>query len=250
MNGSGRGRKPIALQLSGNEIHIWTVKTKAPLPVVAALKHVLTASEAERAARFRFRSLEDSYIVVHGALRYVLGGYLDVDPAAVQFVYGPKGKPELAFPSQFNLSHSGDLAVIGLTAHCEIGIDLEQIRPLSDIEQIANRFFQREEAAEILSLPQTEREHAFFCCWTRKEAYIKAIGDGLSAPLDGFRVTVQPSEPVRIIHVNNDAAAADDWSLHDVLIASDYAAAVAYRDRPRPLSLYSVPELADYPGRS
>src|SRR5262249_7275622 len=153
-----------------------------------------------------------------GALRYLLGHYLHCDPAKVSLVYGLKGKPAVESPSslQFNMTHSGDLAVIAFTVHREIGVDVEQIRPLADMQQIANRFFCTEEATEIMSAPQTERERAFFLCWTRKEAYIKATGDGLSAPLGSFRVTVQHDRPARFIHIQHNETEAKAWMLHDL----------------------------------
>lgn len=99
-----------------------------------------------------------------------------------------------------------------------------------------------------MSLPPSERERAFFCAWTRKEAYIRAIGDGLSVPLDGFRVTAQPNVPVRFVHLGHDTTAAEGWMLHDLCLASDYAAALAYCDRQRPLSIFSIVDLAQFLG--
>ena len=102
---------------------------------------------------------------------------------------------------RFNISHSGGLAVFAFTLDCEVGVDVEEIRELKDLAEIAARFFCAEETAELMSLPADQRTAAFFRCWTRKEAYIKAIGDGLSAPLDGFAVTLGRDEPARLIHL-------------------------------------------------
>jgi 4'-phosphopantetheinyl transferase len=113
------------------------------------------------------------------------------------------------------------------------------------MQQIANHYFAAEEAAELMLLPENEREPAFFRCWTRKEAYIKAIGDGLSCALDSFQVTFLPNMPSRLIHIGGDRVAAEMWSLHDLCLAPGYAAALAYRDRERSLSIFPIPDLAE-----
>ena len=118
------------------------------------------------------------------------------------------------------------------------------MRPTAGAQDIADRFFCPEEAAEIRSLPPSERERAFFRCWTRKEAYIKAIGDGLSAALNGFRVTVQPGEPARLVHIAHDTVVAQAWTLDDLTPSADFLAALAYRDRPRSVSTFLIDDPA------
>jgi 4'-phosphopantetheinyl transferase len=205
--------------LAGRGIHVRPITTVASREVTARFEPVLSPDERTRAAAFRFPHLRDSFILARGALRILLARYLDLAPAAIQFAYGPKGKPALAAPSllDFNASHSGNLAVFAFTAGCEIGIDIERIRPVPGLQNIADRFFSRREAAELLSLPENHRDQAFFQCWTRKEAYIKATGEGLSAPLD------RPQAP--------------DWKLCDLQLTPGYAAALAYRDAERPLTI-------------
>jgi 4'-phosphopantetheinyl transferase len=229
-------------QLSQENIHVWTFPSTAADDTVAALARVLNAEETERAARFQFAHLRDSFVIAHGVLRFLLGRYLKIDPAKVQFSFGSKGKPAATEASglQFNMTHSGALTAIALATRCEIGFDVEKIRPLSDMLQIAERYFCQEEAAELRSLPGELRENAFFCCWARKEAYIKAIGAGLSAPLNGFRVTVDPKAVPRFIHINNDIAEANLWELHDLNLTSGYAAALAYRAPRRALCFFPI----------
>jgi len=240
-------RAIFSFELWGNEIHTWAFPTKASNDVVATFERVLVTEETDRASRFHFRHLYESFVIARGALRFLLGRYLNCSPAELRFIYGWRGKPALASASgiQFNMTHSGNLAVIALTLGREIGVDVEQIRPLSDMQHIADRFFCPEEASEIMSLPQTERDRAFFCCWTRKEAYIKATGDGLSTPLNNFRVTVRPNIPARFVHLEHNSNAAKAWTLHDIQVAARYAAALAYRDAQRPLSVFPVVDLAD-----
>ena len=135
--------------------------------------------------------------------------------------------------------------MFAFTRGCEIGIDLEQIRPLQDMQDMADRFFSAEEARELRSLAADERERAFFLCWTRKEAYIKAIGDGLSAPLDGFRVSIKPGQPARFIHLAHEENPAKHWSLHDLDLAPDYAGALAYWDAERAVKVLPLIDPAE-----
>jgi 4'-phosphopantetheinyl transferase len=231
-----------SFELSDSKIDLWSFSTKASRHVVARFERVLAPEERDRAFRFRFHHLYVSFVVGRGILRYLLGHYLHCDPAKVCLVYGLNGKPALASPSsiRFNATHSGGLGAIAVSLYREIGVDVEQIRQLPDMQQIAEHFFGPEEASEIMSLPRTERECSFFSCWSRKEAYIKATGDGLSAPLPSFRVTVRPDVAARFVHVQQNVDEARAWTLHDLKLAFGYAAALAYRDQQRSLSLYSV----------
>jgi 4'-phosphopantetheinyl transferase len=236
-----------SLELIRRMVHVWPVRTVASNDITWWLEQVLVPDEKERAARFRFDHLRHSFILARGALRILLGRYLNASPAGIQFKYGSKGKPSLAAPPlvDFNASHSGGLAVFAFTAHCEIGVDVEQIRPLPDMQNIADRFFCSEEAAELMSLTANQREHAFFRCWTRKEAYIKAISDGLSAPLNDFCVTVQAGQRARFIHIAQDASDAKNWTLSDLELDPNYAAALAYRDAERPVVVSPVIDPAE-----
>jgi len=231
-----------SFELPVNTVHIWSFPTKASPHVVATFERDLAPEERDRALRFRFHHLHESFVIARGALRQLLGHYLDCNPAGVSFVYRSNGKPAVESPAclQFNMTHSGDLAVIALTLKRELGVDMEKIRPLPDMQAIANRFFCPEEASDVMSFPQAERERAFFLCWTRKEAYIKATGEGLSAALDTFRVTIHPDIPPRFLYIQHNETEAQAWTLHDLQVAVGYAAALAYRDQPRLLHVRSV----------
>ena len=230
----------VEYQLTGRAVHVWPVSTQASAAVVEWFESILAPSETERAARFRFEHLRRSFIISRGVLRLLLGRYTKTEPRDIEFAYGSKGKPTLASPGrlQFNTSHSGDVVLFAFTLDCEIGVDVEAIRPMPDIEDIAKRFFCAEETAELMALPGDQRETGFFLCWTRKEAYIKATGEGLSTPLDAFRVTLHPGEPASIVHLERDADAARAWTMHDLASVPEYAAALAYRDSPRPLETF------------
>ena len=229
-------------------VHIWAIQTKVPSAAVAQCEECLTPEEVTRAARFGLDGPRHSFIVARGSLRRLLGKYLAADPLGIPLAYTPKGKPVLALDTRmnFNVTHSSDMAAIALALDCRIGIDLEEIRPLPDLEDIAKRFFCSEESAEILSYSARERESSFFRCWTRKEAYIKAVGEGLHMPLDSFRVAVKSGDCAKFIHIGGDAKAAEAWTLHDLNLASNCAAAVAYEDRVRSLTVFPVDDPVEF----
>ncbi|HEY1950869.1 MAG TPA: 4'-phosphopantetheinyl transferase superfamily protein [Bryobacteraceae bacterium] len=234
-------------KLHGRVIEIWIFPTETSDAACAKFERLLAPDEKVRAERFRFDRLRKSFIATRGALRCLLGRYLSLPPASLEFHYGSKGKPTLApaMGIDFNATHSGDLAAFAFTLGSQLGIDLEHVHPLAEMQDIAGRFFCPEEAAELASLSPDDREAAFFRCWTRKEAYIKAIGDGLSAPLDAFRVTLHPNELARFVHIAHDTNVAQAWTLHDLRLSPGYAAALAYHDRERPLSLFQLADPAE-----
>ncbi len=216
-------------------VDIWPFGLSAPDPVITVFQKLLDSEEATRASRFHFEHLRRSFVIAHGALRLLLGHYLSVDASDIRFSMGQRGKPRLdpAGRLRFNLSHSGAVAILALTLDCEIGVDVEKVHPMEDMSGIATRFFCREEAAELMSLAPSEQHSAFFRCWTRKEAYVKAIGDGLHAPLDRFRVSIRPDVAARLIQIEESTTAAEAWTLHDIDAVQHYSAALAYKDAPR-----------------
>lgn len=206
---------PKSLSLNPGEVHVWRAELQPPLDVQRAFLRTLDGDERERANRFHFEKHRRRFIVARGFLRSLLGEYLDTKPEDVRFRYGPYGKPSLAgehaaSPLRFNMSHSHEMALFAFVNDQEIGIDVEHLNREFEGEEIARRFFTPNEVRGILSAPPPERATAFFRCWTRKEAYIKALGSGLSQPLDQFDVNCVP-----------------DWSLIDIEVGDDYAAAVA-----------------------
>lgn len=211
------------------EIHVWHRSLAISAGDHESLLALLAPEERERAARFRFETDRDAFIASHGWLRTLLGRYLRADPRGIEFIFGRHGKPAIyGAPVQFNLSHSGAMAACAVARDREVGIDIERIRPVRDVEGIARRFFHPEECRKLLALREDERASAFFRCWTRKEAYIKALGDGLFAPLESFEVTLAPLESAACVQIDGQPATAD-WSLFDVDAGPDYAGAVAIR---------------------
>jgi 4'-phosphopantetheinyl transferase len=194
------------------------------------LEAILSADERERVRRFHFDRDRSRWLVGRGRLRMLLGRYLDVLPETLSFGYGAFGKPNLTglkTPVQFNASHSGDILLIAVTLDRAVGIDVERIRSNLSVLEIAERFFSPRERAALAALPDALRTDAFFDCWTRKEAYIKARGEGLSLPLNGFDVAFGPGEPAKLLATRPDAADATRWRLCELDAADDYKAAVA-----------------------
>jgi 4'-phosphopantetheinyl transferase len=229
--------------LTGCDVQLWNVRLEASENTFARGFCWLSPDEVERAERFRFDQHRRAFVLGRAALRALIASYLRIEPQEASFTYGLKGKPALAVapcPLSFNVSNSGDLAAYAFALDCEIGVDVEHRRRLLEIEGIARRFFASDEVAELMALSEGERPEGFFNCWTRKEAYIKAVGDGLSVPLDSFEVTLQPGVPARMISLDGSAAAAERWTLHAFTPAPDYAGAIAYQDRERPLTVHSL----------
>jgi 4'-phosphopantetheinyl transferase len=218
-------------------IEVWCVEASAPESVIRQLKSVLSADERERAARFKFERDRNAFIVARGVLRVSLARYLGASPAEVDFVYGPKGKPSLPDSRiEFNISHTDRVVLLAFSQGCALGVDVECVRLVQDMMQIARRNFCLDEALELEGLPEEKRQRAFFRCWTRKESYIKATGNGLSTPLSEFRVAFKEGQTARFVHIGNDPSAASAWVLHDLDVSPDYAAAIAYRGETRQIA--------------
>jgi 4'-phosphopantetheinyl transferase len=229
------------MRLDGPDVHLWIARLEASENTFARAFSWLSPDEVERADRFRFEKHRSAFVLGRAVLRALLASYLRIAPEEASFTYGPKGKPALAGAAlHFNVSNSGDLAAYAFTLDCEIGVDVEHRRRLLEIDGIARRFFAPDEVTELMALSEVERPDGFFNCWTRKEAYIKAVGDGLSVPLDSFQVTLQPGVPARMVTLDGSTAAAERWTLHAFTPAPDYAGAIAYRDLERPLTVHPL----------
>jgi 4'-phosphopantetheinyl transferase len=233
-------------ELSDGLVHVWLVSLAPPNLILDSFVGFLSPDEKSRACQFRNGSLRDAFILVRGTLRKLLGRYLDIQPAKVDFVYGPNGKPQLGIHERlrFNVSHSDSLAAFAFTSNCEIGIDIEQIRPLSEMQDLANQLFSAEEASELMSLPDSQREPAFYLGWTRKEAYLKAIGEGLSRPLNSFRIEFDSEHFGRPIPFGVEMPALELWTIVDLTISPGFAGSLAYSDAKRPVRVTYVADPA------
>ncbi len=228
----GSESAPWAVRIvSRPDVHVWCVALDVDAGELQRLRATLSADEIARAERFVRQRDSEHFIAARGALRSVLAGYLGVRPDEVAFGYGERGKPTLAeqFADReirFNLSHSHGLALLAVTRGREVGIDVEFIERKLEHEQIATRFFSASECEELLALPPAQRSEGFFRCWTRKEAYIKALGEGLSHPLADFDVTLTPGVPARLLGTRRDPAAVARWEMLDLTPRPGYAGAL------------------------
>ena len=218
--------------LTEDAIHTWCVSLRQPSHKITQLAQLLSSDECDRASRFVFDRDREKYTVARGTLRLLLGQYLNSQPEQIQFSYGPQNKPYPAKESnqstlQFNLAHSQNMAVYAITRHQELGVDIEAIRPMDDKEQIARRFFSSTECDSLISLPKEQQLIGFFNCWTRKEAFLKATGDGLTRPLDSFNVSLTPGAPAKLQSIGGSTKTAEDWSLFELKPAEGYIGAIA-----------------------
>ncbi|MBC7953247.1 MAG: 4'-phosphopantetheinyl transferase superfamily protein [Rhodospirillaceae bacterium] len=205
-----------------------------------ALYSFLDAGEAQRAAAFRQDVDRRLFVAAHGGLRLLAGEAMGRAPQALTFSIGPKGKPFCGGSGlEFNLSHSGGVVLIALSRDVPMGIDVERARSAPDHLQIARRYFHANEAAELVSLDEPEAEAAFFRCWTRKEAFIKALGDGLSMPLDSFRVSCLPGSPAMVLSLPASCVPAP-WTLLDLSPAEGHFGALAMARQGAAVSLRSL----------
>jgi 4'-phosphopantetheinyl transferase len=219
---------PAEITLPEDEIHVWCAFLEQPASRIQAMFHILSIEEQSRAERFHFERDRRRYIVSQGHLRTLLGQYLRIAPEHIKFHRGTHGKPALkeAENLKFNLSHSHELAIYAITQSREVGVDIEHIRSIPDATQIVKRFFSAQEQRTFFSLPPEKHLEAFFNCWTRKEAFIKAKGKGLYHPLDQFSVSLAPGEPARLLEIENDPQETARWSLRELLPAPGYVAAL------------------------
>jgi 4'-phosphopantetheinyl transferase len=223
---------PRLFVLPDNEVHVWRVNLDIGAQQVKGYHNVLSPDEQSTAVRFYFQKDRDQYIVARGVLRTILSRYLDIAPQEIKFSYGSQGKPALTNSIgmdlvNFNMSHSNNLALVGLTRGRHIGLDLEYIQRDFACEEIAERVFSAQETSVLDSLPDDMKHEGFFNCWTRKEAYIKARGLGLSYPLNQFEVSLIPGEPARLIRVQQDIFETSRWCLRELNLGPKYAGALA-----------------------
>jgi 4'-phosphopantetheinyl transferase len=213
-----------------DEVHVWSASLLQPEEVLESLRTLLDDEERRRADRFSFEKGRRQFTVGRGLLRIILGRYLATDPSRLRFRYNPYGKPELEGESgtlTFNLSHSGEIVLYAVGRGRPLGVDVETIRPDFATDGVAERFFSPGEVAVLRRLSPEVRTKAFFDCWTRKEAYIKAQGKGMSIPLDAFEVSLAPGAPAALLATRDDPDEAARWSLYELSPGPGYVGALA-----------------------
>ena len=225
---------PKDLILADNEIHVWRAKLDLPSSQVQQLRDILTGDELDRANRFYFEIDRQRFIAARGTLRSILSRYITTSPGHLRFYYNQYGKPVLArdFSSHllnFNLSHSGSMVLYAITRNMEIGIDVERVGSNFEYEEIAKRFFSVNEVAALRTIPTEKKLEAFYNCWTRKEAYIKAQGKGLSLPLDSFDVSLAPGDPPMLLLTRDEPQESALWTFLELLPGPGYIGALAVK---------------------
>lgn len=223
-----------ALAARTNQVDIWLinlVNSVGQSDRTQQCRCLLSPDELERADRFYFEKDRRHFTLARAAMREILGRYLGLTARDLCFSYGPKGKPELAGRLEetgirFNLSHSSGLALLAVTQGLTVGVDIEWIKHDFATNDIAEKFFSATEVHALRSLPAGQQTEAFFSCWTRKEAYIKALGEGLSVPLESFTVAFAPGVPAALLQVRVAPTEVERWSMYNIEVSESYKAAL------------------------
>lgn len=219
-------------QLSKKDVHVWHVNVKSLAGRVHQWSNLLSQTERSRSEAFAHQSDQERFVIAHGVLRILIGRYLNVAPANLKFAEVARKKPclEAIYADsglQFNLSHSHGYVLLAFTYNRQVGIDIEYMRSLPDLEKIANKTFSLQENKEIKKLKPEERIAAFYRCWTRKEAFVKALGEGLYYPLDRFSVSIFPEESNCLLQIDERPAETSHWTILNLETDPEYAAALA-----------------------
>lgn len=235
MNISDAAFQPEArIPLPQNEVHLWRIDLATVATAEQRWEQILSVDERTRAARFHFSRDRQYFTATRGLLRTILASYAASDPKELVFRYSDKDKPSLSpghsgTQLEFNVSHSGSVALLAFAQGKAVGVDVEQVRENFEHEAIARRFFSEDEQRQLAALAPSERYGGFFRCWTRKEAYIKAQGTGLSLPLHEFDVSLRPGDVNALINTRPDSTEAARWCLQEVPAGDGYIAALCVR---------------------
>jgi 4'-phosphopantetheinyl transferase len=226
------------VEMLADEAHVWRARLDCSESERQRLESTLAIDEINRADRFFFARDRQHFVTARGILRRLLAGYLHGSPVKLDFAYHQRGKPYLLSEEShpaiaFNISHSHGLALFAFAPGGELGVDVEHIRKNISRDEIASRYFAPQEVEELQALPAAERPEAFFLGWTRKEAYIKALGGGLQIPLTSFRVSLTPGQPATL--ESTDSA---KWTLHSLSPGDGYAAALVTERRIAKVRLF------------
>lgn len=233
--------RPDQCGLNDSDVHVWAADLDAPAEQISAFERTLATDERDRAGRYVFARDRNRFVSGRGLLRAILGTYLEMEPAQVRFVYGPHGKPALSGSCHFNVAHCEDLLLVALTRVCPVGIDVERIRALDDAEELAVRFFSPGEIAQLKKVSKDQQAAAFFSLWTRKEAYLKATGQGISELLSQIEVSFLDGQPAKVISISGSPQAAAQWTLKELTPARHFKAALAAAAKGLQLSCWRWP---------
>lgn len=215
-----------------NNVHLWSTSLDVPDQIYDALIQHLSLEERKRAAQFTFPQDHRNFITSRGVLKDILSRYLQCQPADILIQYGTEGKPNLYHREtsnrlEFNLSHSSGFLVVAVSQGQRVGVDIELVRPMADIDLIALQAFSEYEREVLRGLTGEEKQSGFFRCWTRKETYLKALGHGLSIPLDSFDMSLAPNNPIGMLANRLNPDEASNWSFYTFIPTQGFLGAVA-----------------------
>jgi 4'-phosphopantetheinyl transferase len=230
-------------------VHVWRARLNCPASVLDRLRECLSDEERHRADRFRFDEHRQRFIARRGARREILASYTGADPSSIEFDSSRCGKPSLAGAHagnglRFNASSSGSLSVLAITLLRDVGIDVEAEREVPDARDIARRFFSQSEQARLETVPAADWHRAFLACWTRKEAYVKAVGLGVSMPLSDFDVVVEPGDRAMLLGTRPDPDEARRWSMRSFEPGPGYVGALVVEGGIEGVRILDWPRLA------
>lgn len=223
---------PADLEALHGHVHIWLISFEKLASKYDDFYSMLSSDEIERAHQFHFAKDRNSFVITRGALKTLISRYLSIKLDQISFQYNKYGKPALLIEDcdfEFNVSHSGDYGLIAIGRNNALGVDIEEIKKDMDLMEMAQQIFSDSEYQQLIQLPETERFQAFFSGWTRKEAYIKGDGKGLSIPLKSFNVSLVHTEQPILLATNHDAQASNHWSIYDINTPENYAGALAIK---------------------
>ena len=226
--------------------HIWLLDIQQCAQYMDGYHQFLSVDETSKADKFRFAKDRNTYVTTRAVLRELVSKQLDCNPVDVEFTYSEYGKPKLRHNDlKFNVSHSGSYALIGLSNKIDIGVDIEEVKYTSDLRNVAHRFFSTQEFNELFMLERADIPTGFFNCWTRKESFIKAVGHGLSFPLDQFVVSLKPGDKVELKETTFDPQEKSNWTLDELPTPIGYAAAFAIREEIHTYNFFRYPGDSD-----
>ncbi len=248
----GRFSLPGDISLPETDVHVWFVRLEEISGHLGTLLEILAPHEAARAGRFFFERDRNEYILTRGLLRQILGCYAGLSPRLLEFLYNRYGKPVLAGEGPgdrlaFSVSHSHGVAVYAITRGRQVGVDIEYTDEHVEFDQLAERLFSPREISLFRQVPINKRSEAFYSCWTRKEAYIKASGEGLSLDLRSFDVGCGPEPAASALSLADDPGGTQRWSLADLPAPVEYAAALAVENAALPLVIAAANSAALLP---
>lgn len=221
-----------SLTLTPHQVHVWSIDKDKHINKLPFYWSVLNETEKEKASKYRFENDHNCAVISRGILRILLGTYLKTSPKNINFQFGDYGKPTIiASNIEFNISHSANSIVMAFTLKSKIGIDVEYTKKSIDVKKISEHFFSKEEISSLLSLHKNYQQQAFYNCWTRKEAFIKALGCGLSFPLDQFVVSLDSTKNASLLATKWDEKEKDNWVLKTFNPQENYIGAVSVKGK-------------------